>query len=131
MTFCQFNLLFVRAGICLNVSTPACTALDLIRFQQKIGGLDVVVTVLFELCEKINQQDLIEAARKESERSQVQRLGWLLDRIGRRDLSGGLADWIVKKHPAKVALDITQPVKGFHKDRRWQVIVNAEPESEL
>jgi predicted transcriptional regulator of viral defense system len=115
----------------INASTPASTALDLVRFQPRIGGLDAVLTVLVELGEKIKQQDLIAVARKETERSQVQRLGWLLDRIGHRDLSEPLADWLKKKHPTKVALDITRPVKGFHKDARWQIIVNAQPQGEL
>ncbi len=115
----------------INVSSPACTALDLVRFQSMIGGLDAVLTVLVELGEKIKQKDLIAAARKESERSQVQRLGWLLDRIGRNDLSEPLEEWLKKKHPTKIALDITRPVKGFHKNARWQIIVNAQPEAEL
>jgi predicted transcriptional regulator of viral defense system len=115
----------------IPVSTPACTALDLVRFNSKIGGLDAVLTVLVELAEKITLQDLIASARKEAERSQVQRLGWLLDRIGRKDLSEPLAEWLGKKHPTKVRLDISRRVRGFHNDRKWQVIVNAQPEGEL
>ncbi|MCI0441926.1 type IV toxin-antitoxin system AbiEi family antitoxin, partial [bacterium] len=115
----------------IPVSNPTCTALDLIRFNPKIGGLDAVLTTLVELAEKITPEDLIAAARKESERSQVQRLGWMLDRAGRKDLSEPLGDWLAKKHPTKVPLDISRRERGFHKDPLWQVIVNAEPEAEL
>jgi predicted transcriptional regulator of viral defense system len=113
------------------VSTPACTALDLLRFNTKIGGLDAVLTALVELVEKISSVDLLGAARREPERSQVQRLGWMLDQIERRDLSDPLARWVAKKRPTKVALDVSRSKQGFRKDPRWQVIVNAEIEAEL
>jgi predicted transcriptional regulator of viral defense system len=114
----------------LAVSTPAVTALDLVRFAPAIGGLDAVLTVLEELVEKIRPEDLLKAAQQESERSQVQRLGWLLERTKRRELAEGLATWLVAQKPAKTPLDVSAPVAGGRKDPRWQVIVNAEPQSE-
>jgi predicted transcriptional regulator of viral defense system len=114
----------------LAVSTPAVTALDLVRFAPAIGGLDAVVTVLEELVEKITPEDLLNAARHESERSQVQRLGWLLERTKRCELADGLAMWLAAQKPAKTPLDVSAPVTGCRKDPRWQVIVNAKPQSE-
>jgi len=114
----------------MAVSTPATTALDLVRFAPAIGGLDTVFTVLEELAEKIAPEDLLQAARQESERSQVQRLGWLLERAKRRDLAEGLARWLAPQKPAKTPLDVSAPAAGGRKDPRWQVIVNAEPQSE-
>ena len=114
----------------LTVSTPAVTALDLVRFAPAIGGLDAVLTVLEELVEKITPEDLLQAAQRESERSQVQRLGWLLERTKRRDLAAGLARWLSPQKPAKTPLDVSAPVAGCRKDPRWQVIVNAAPQSE-
>jgi predicted transcriptional regulator of viral defense system len=113
----------------LPVSTPAVTALDLVRFSRSIGGLDTVLTVLEELVEKITSDDLLKAAQQESQRSQVQRLGWLIERTNRPALAAGLAAWLGKQNPTKTPLDVTAPVRG-RKDRRWQVIVNAEPRSE-
>jgi len=114
----------------LPVSTPAVTALDLVRFAPAIGGLDAVLTVLEELVEKITPEDLLNAARQESERSQVQRLGWLLERTKRRELAEGLAQWLAQQKPTKTPLDVSAPVAGGRKDPRWQVIVNADPQSE-
>ena len=114
----------------LVVSSPAVTALDLVRFAPAIGGLDAVLTVLDELVEKITPEDLLAAAQQESERSQVQRLGWLLERTKRRELAEGLAQWLVAQKPTKTPLDVSAPVAGNRKDSRWQVIVNAEPQSE-
>ena len=114
----------------LAVSTPAVTALDLVRFAPAIGGLDAVLTVLEELVEKITSEDLLKAARQESERSQVQRLGWLLEQTKRRELAEGLATWLVTQKPTKTPLDVSAPVVGSRKDPRWQVIVNANPQGE-
>ena len=114
----------------LAVSTPAVTALDLVRFAPAIGGLDAVLTVLDELVERITLEDLLEAVHQESERSQVQRLGWLLERTKRRELAEGLALWLAKQKPAKTPLDVSAPVAGSRKNTRWQVIVNAQPQSE-
>jgi predicted transcriptional regulator of viral defense system len=115
----------------LPVSTPAVTALDLVRFAPAIGGLDVVLTVLEELVEKITLEDLLKAAQQESERSQVQRLGWLLERTQGCKLVGGLAQWLAKQKPTKTPLDVSAPMVGGRKDPRWQVIVNAKPQSEI
>jgi len=115
----------------LPVSSPAVTALDLVRFAQDIGGLDVVLTVLEELVETITPEDLLKAAQKESERSLVQRLGWLLEQTKKRELAEGLAMWLAKQKPTKTPLDVSAPVTGSKKDPRWQVIVNAKPQSEI
>jgi predicted transcriptional regulator of viral defense system len=84
----------------LAVSTPAVTALDLVRFAPAIGGLDAVLTVLEELVEKITPEDLLKAAQQEAERSQVQRLGWLLERTKGHEIAQGLAQWLSKQKPA-------------------------------
>ena len=114
----------------IPVSTPAWTAIDLVRFSGKIGGLDAVMTVLTELREKIAPDALLEAARRERDLSNVQRLGWLLDHAGGKSLADPLAEWLSGERPSKVALDVSAPAKGSRKDPRWQVVVNASPESE-
>lgn len=115
----------------LPVSSPAVTALDLVRFAPTIGGLDVVLTVLEELVEKLTPEDLLKAAQQESERSLVQRLGWMLERTKKRELADGLAQWLTKQKSTKTPLDVSAPVTGSKKDPRWQVIVNAKPQSEI
>jgi predicted transcriptional regulator of viral defense system len=114
----------------LTVSTPAATALDLVRFAPAIGGLDAVLTVLDELVERITPEPLLKAAQQESERSHVQRLGWLLERTKRSELADALAKWLATQKPTKTPLDVSAPVAGCRKDPRWQVIVNVEPASE-
>lgn len=114
----------------LPVSPPAATAFDLARFSARIGGLDTVLTVLSELAEKLTAESLMSAAQNESERAQVQRVGWLLERAGYSSITGSLAKWLAAQCPNKVRLDPRKPPQG-HRDTRWQVIENAEPESEI
>jgi predicted transcriptional regulator of viral defense system len=112
------------------VSTAAATALDCVRYAHSIGGLDAVQTVLDELAVEISSQDLLEAARNESDLSIVQRTGWLLERSGRPEVVEELAVWLSQRKPAKTRLDVRASATGCVKDLRWQVIVNARPESE-
>ena len=115
----------------LPVSTPAATALDLVRFASRIGGLDAVLTVLVELAEKLTPQNVLAAAQAESELAQVQRLGWLLERAGCPQLAEPLAGWLAARPRHKVRLDPRYPARGARKDARWQVVVNADPQSEI
>ncbi len=115
----------------LPVSTPAATALDLVRFAPRIGGLDAVLTVLTELAEKLTPESVLAATQTESEVAQVQRLGWLLERAGCPQLAEPLAEWLAASPRHKVRLDPRRPSLGARKDARWQVVVNADPQSEV
>jgi len=108
------------------VSTPEWTALDLLRFQRRLGGLDGVAPVLAELTEAIHPDALLAACAMEPERSQVRRLGWLLERLGHDDLSKPLAATLPKDDPFKVLLDPASPPCGrLHP--LWRVVENMEP----
>ena len=48
------------------VSNPEHTALDLVRFQKQIGGLDAVLTVLAELQDKMSGPALLRAVAGET-----------------------------------------------------------------
>jgi len=115
----------------MRISNAAVTAIDLVAYSGRVGGLDRVLTVLQELSEKITPDMLVEAANKEKQMSYVQRLGWLLEKSGKGDLVSKLANWISKKKPLRTPLDPTLPRKGFPRDSRWNVVINAEVEGEL
>jgi predicted transcriptional regulator of viral defense system len=115
----------------IRVSNPAVTAIDLARYAQRIGGLDRVLTVLQELQEKITPEMLLKAAPAEKQLSPVQRLGWLLEKAGNGEMVDKLAKWIHKRQPRETPLDPAAPRKGYSRDSRWKVILNAEVEGEL
>jgi predicted transcriptional regulator of viral defense system len=115
----------------MRISNAAVTAIDLVAYAKRVGGLDRVLTVLQELSEKITPDMLVEAANKEKQMSYVQRLGWLLEKAGKGDLVSKLANWISKKKPLRTPLDPALPRKGFPRDSRWNVVINTEVKGEL
>ena len=110
----------------MNVSTPAVTALDLVAYARRIGGLNSALTVLQELAEKITAQTLLEAAKQGKSLATVQRLGWLLDESGHGSLCQPIADWIRKQRARETPLDPSLPRQGFSRDPVWKVIVNTD-----
>jgi predicted transcriptional regulator of viral defense system len=76
----------------MKVATPETTAWDLVRYFKAAGGLENVVTVLSQLAEKLDAKKLLDAVKRHGEVIAAQRLGHLLDRAGRRDVTKGLAE---------------------------------------
>jgi len=113
------------------ISNPAITALDLVAYATRVGGLDRVLTVLQELGEKITSEMLLEAAKKESTVAYVQRLGWLLEKAGHDEAVKELAGWISSQKLRETALDSSSQRKGASRERRWKVIVNTEVQGDL
>jgi predicted transcriptional regulator of viral defense system len=115
----------------ITVSDPAVTAMDLVAYAGRVGGLDRVLTILQELSEKITPPMLVEAAKKEDQLSHIQRLGWLFEKAGQQQLAKALAEWLIPKSPKRTPLDPTSPRAGFPRDEKWNVVVNADVEGEL
>jgi len=109
----------------------AVTAIDLVAYAPRVGGLDRVLTVLQELSEKLTPDMLMQAAKSERNIAYLQRLGWLLEKAGRKGLTEKIATWLKEQKPRETPLDPSQDRKGFSRDPKWNVIVNAEVEGEL
>ncbi|MBI2930958.1 MAG: type IV toxin-antitoxin system AbiEi family antitoxin [Planctomycetes bacterium] len=112
----------------MKVSTPETTAWDLLRYCKAAGGLENVATVVSELAQKLDPKKLLEAAKRHGDVLVAQRLGYMLDRIGRRDLTKSLANWVAEA-PFR-PLDPGAPVNGASESRKWRLFVNAELEPE-
>ena len=113
----------------IPVSTPEATALDLVRFGKRIGGVDAVLTVLEKLGESMNPDALLSAARTERVRGIVQRLGWLLDHAGWERHTSELAIWLAQQKPTRVVLSASVPNRRGRVSTKWKVIENDFPES--
>ena len=112
----------------IRVSTPEATALDLVRFYDRVGHLNHVATVLAELAEKMDAGKLVRAAKDKGELAGAQRLGYLLERIGAREAASQLAKWVERRSPRPVLLRPDKAGKEIARDARWRVIVNDEVE---
>jgi predicted transcriptional regulator of viral defense system len=111
------------------VSTPEATALDLVGYYQKAGGLDQVATVLAELAEKIDPEKLVLAAET-APVSWAQRLGYLLDRVGASDRTPRLMRYVAQRARQAAPLLPALPYDKSEKDENWKLYVNAKVEAE-
>jgi predicted transcriptional regulator of viral defense system len=114
----------------LRVSTPEATALDLVRYAENLGGLSAVAAVLSELSERLDPNRLAEAAGIGVELSVVQRAGYLLDRVGAKDKTGPLADWLAAQRPRRALLRAGPGPRRGPADERWSVLENEPVEVE-
>ena len=112
----------------MRISTPEATAIDLLRYVHRAGGLGNVATVLSELKEKFHPDALLEAARVETEPALAQRLGCLLDLVDARAKAEDLRKWLSARKPMPVPLRPGKPSHGFPLNRRWQVLLNEDIE---
>lgn len=112
------------------VSSPEATAIDLVGYEQRVGGLDHVATVLSELAEVIDP-DLLPDAARTAPVTWGQRLGYLLEQVGAADKTAGL-----KAHIRQRARDFVPLLSGWPLDRApravdWRLRINSEIEADL
>jgi len=112
----------------MKVATPETTAWDLVRYFKAAGGLENVVTVLSELAEKLDAKGLRDTVKRHGDVIVAQRLGYLLDRAGQRNVTKGLADWIADA-PLR-PLDPGVPVSDASESRKWRLLVNVRLDPE-
>jgi predicted transcriptional regulator of viral defense system len=126
----------VKSGT-INVSTPILTAIDLVLYPQKSGGWGNVATVLSELAESIELNNLGSDFFSFAPVSAVQRLGYLLDNvIGETTLADSLmasaeaASLNFRKIPLVSHLD-ADGLNNYHYNTKWKIVINEEIEDDL
>ncbi len=114
----------------LKISTPAATAFDLVGYPHHAVGFDNVATILAELAEKLDGNELIKIAEL-SPIAWAQRLGYLLDLVGAQNKTEELAEYIAQRKPVMAPLVPSAPRQGISRLKRWQIMVNAKVEAEV
>ena len=117
----------------MKVSSAALTALDLLRYPQASGGIDNIATVLSDLRQKIDPEQLA-ALSVVVERPVVQRLGHLLDHFDHDVLTEPMQE-VLRARGAlpwteldrKGAQDPDFAPEPRQRDLRWRVIVRRVP----
>lgn len=114
----------------LRVASSEATALELVGYADQCGGLDNIASVLSELVEAIDPQKLVGAAAR-CPIAWAQRLGYLLDAGGHRELGDVLAPH-VHAHAHVVAPLVRAMTKtGAERVERWKLAVNASVDPDL
>lgn len=111
----------------MRISSPALTALDLVRYPQASGGISHAASVLHELSGQIDPAQL-DALAPKFERSVIQRLGYLLEFLDQgeiaacleRRLHGGTAPWIELEPREANTIACSEEQE---RSSRWHVIV--------
>jgi predicted transcriptional regulator of viral defense system len=116
----------------VKVSGPELTALDIVMFENRIGGLNRVATLLDELLDEVDPEKLKALLKKDVPIAIVQRLGYISDKIlGKKKIASMIHDRIKNKKLLRVPLSPREKRSGFPVDADWKIIINAEPESDL
>lgn len=114
----------------LRIATAEATALELVGYDERCGGLSHVATVLAELAEVLKPEALV-AAVAGCPVAWAQRLGWLLDRVDQHALADVLHGEVEGRATGETRLLPSAPGRGAVHDPRWGVIVNADVEPDL
>lgn len=112
----------------VRVSTPEVTALDLAGYPARVGGLDVVATVVSELVERLDASKLAEAATL-APVPWAQRLGYVLELVGGERRTEALAELVRERAREYVPL-ATGARRGRRRSKRWRLEINATIEAE-
>jgi len=116
----------------INISNPELTAIDLVQFQHRIGGLNRVSTVLYELSEAISVDKLNEVLQNRIPLSALQRLGYIFDCIlHKEELSNVIRDYLSKEKIFRVWLKPDLKKSGFRVHPVWKIIENYKIESDF
>ena len=118
----------------MKISSIELTMLDLLRYPHAAAGIDNIATVLSDLHESVDPEKLAVLSTC-FERTIIQRLGYLLDKIAFKERTGPLREGL-ERYPSLPWVEL-EPARTTHKDfmsepierdERWHVIVRRVPE---
>ncbi|MFH1119130.1 MAG: type IV toxin-antitoxin system AbiEi family antitoxin [Bacteroidota bacterium] len=113
----------------ISVSNPMLTAIDLINYEKKIGGLNRAAAVINELVEPIRPKVITEELIHYARITSLQRLGYILDVILNRN---DLAEKINKQCKKAGKTFYLIPLKASGKkqkeriNEKWKLMINTE-----
>jgi len=128
---------FVVSTGYLKVATPELIAIDLLKFLNYAGGMNNIATVLYELIESINVDKLIELAKNLDECYQLQRLGYIIEKIDvmdddiKKTIIEVLAEYVSSNAKSYTPLASNISRTGYLRCKKWKIIENTDFESDL
>lgn len=111
----------------VKFSSPELTAVDLVQYNQLIGGLSMAATVLEELLEYTDFNKQFESLLSVTNIPTLQRLGYIAEIILEETEQANILFNLLKsnnKRMKKVPLDSDHSTDGYQIDNRWNVIIN-------
>jgi predicted transcriptional regulator of viral defense system len=114
------------------VSSAELTAVDIVKFANKIGGFSRATDVIYELTESIQKRKLAEVVKNEENNSCLQRLGYILEKVlENNEFSDIVYRQIKERKLRRVLLNHAAKTDQYKITNRWKVIENIEIEPDL
>ena len=57
-------------------------------------------------------------------------MGWLLEKVGRKNLTVGLTKWVGNKNVPLIRLDSAEGIEKVSISKKWRLLINVELEPE-
>jgi len=116
----------------IKVSCPELTAVDLLIYEKRIGGINRCFTILHELQEVMKPSVLKKVIAKDVPIPILQRLGYLLDLINPDGkLSRLIFETLNESNFRLTPLKTSKSLAGFTINTKWKIIENTIPESDI
>lgn len=117
----------------IRVSTPELTAIDMIEYQNKVGGLNRVCSVLNELCDSIKFDSVDDNFFRIYGLPVFQRLGYILEQVlEETELADELYTRMEKLGLTstfrRVPFKVGKPSGNCEINSQWKIIINQEIE---
>jgi predicted transcriptional regulator of viral defense system len=118
----------------MTISNPLLTAIDLITYEKRIGGLNRAATVISELVEHINLRMVNQEIINYATVSSLQRLGYILEEILDEKLLANKIWELSKKAGDKfylIPLKSSTKKSNSEVNKKWNLIINAQIETDF
>lgn len=117
----------------VHYSNNELTAIDIVQYEQYVGGLSRTATILEELADKLDFRGSSENLFNYTSIATVQRLGYILESVlGEKEIAdvlhGELLTYV--KRFRYVPLSTRKPDENSEKDARWKVNINTMIETD-
>jgi hypothetical protein len=114
----------------LAVSSPEATALDLVVFNQSIGGTERAAEVISGLLPTMSAAGLRQALLAESRVAVKQRLGYIFEILGATKLAN-IVEASLPARTMRILLQLATPSTGASAIAPWGVVDNIELKAKL
>jgi len=109
----------------LTIGTIETTCMDLIRYMQRLGGLERMSETIAPLLKQLNENRLRQALDAENEVPVAQRLGFVFDSLKATHLSETVRAWL-PLHLRYVPLCPHSQVSGNQVNEKWRVLTTCK-----
>lgn len=117
----------------IRISNPLLTAADLVQYQQHVGGLSRVATILEELSEQINIKSQFASLASFVKKVTWQRLGYILEHVvEENELADELYEQIRNIPGSLMYMPLSTSAEDNTSERnsRWKININVQIEKD-